>query len=261
VAAFGTRHRNRGPPPPAVRRHRNGAGAPLRLALDAWGANGDEGAGAGSRSQAGLGGENGRVALATPTPMPKVQRFQSHLFDGVCRTGRPGAVTPEINPKPVSSTDYAALSAGWGALLGAVLIAARDKGDEPVRPAEVLPLGLATFALSKLVSKEKVDAWVREPFIDERPEGREPKGTGLRYAVGELITCTRCVGVWSALGLTALRVTRPREARVVNAVLGASAVNDAAQAAFSWLCGHANAASAPRERRAEQPRFSRAPAG
>jgi Protein of unknown function (DUF1360) len=165
----------------------------------------------------------------------------------------------DSNAKPVTTTDYAALSAGWGALLGALLVAARDKGDEPVRATEVLPLGLATFALSKLVAKEKVDAWVREPFVEERVDGHEPKGTGLRYAIGELITCTRCVGVWSALGLTALRVTRPREARVVNAVLGASAINDAAQAAFSWLCGHANA-SAPPTARAREPRFSRAPA-
>jgi Protein of unknown function (DUF1360) len=170
-------------------------------------------------------------------------------------------VTSEPNPKPASSTDYAALSAGWGALLGAVLVAARDKGDEPVRAHEVLPLGLATFALAKLVAKEKVDQWVREPFVDERPGGREPKGSGLRYAVGELITCTRCVGVWSALGLTALRVMRPREARVVNAVLGASAVNDVAQAAFAWLCGRANAASQPAPQPSIEPRFSRAPAG
>jgi hypothetical protein len=157
------------------------------------------------------------------------------------------------------TTDYAALSAGWGALLGAVLLAARDKGDEPVRSTEVPALGLATFALAKLVAKEKVDAWVREPFVEERPEGRRPKGTGLRYAVGELLTCTRCVGVWSALGLTALRVTHPREARVVNAVLGASAINDVAQAGFTWLCSRADARATP-SRRAVDPtarRFTR----
>jgi uncharacterized protein DUF1360 len=168
-------------------------------------------------------------------------------------------MTSTTDPAPVSSTDYAALSAGWGALLGAVLVAARDKGDEPVRAAEVMPLGLATFALSKLVAKEKVDAWVREPFVEERPEGRRPKGTGLRYAVGELLTCTRCVGVWSALGLTALRVTRPREARVVNTVLGASAINDVAQAGFTWLCSRADARATP-SRRAVDPtarRFTR----
>ena len=154
-------------------------------------------------------------------------------------------MTPRSDQTPVHSSDYAALSAGWGALLGALLVAARDKGDEPVSPAEMLPLGVAAFALAKLVSKEKVDAWVREPFVEEHPDGRRPKGTGMRYAVGEMLTCTRCVGVWSALGLTALRVTRPREARVVNVVLGASAVNDVLQSGFTWLCARANAASAP----------------
>ncbi|HEU4979073.1 MAG TPA: DUF1360 domain-containing protein [Solirubrobacteraceae bacterium] len=161
---------------------------------------------------------------------------------------------------PTSPSDYAAITAGWGALLGALLVAARDKGEEPVHAAEVLPIGLASFALAKLIAKEKVDAWVREPFVDES-DGGEPKGSGLQYAIGELLTCTRCVGVWSALGLTALRVTRPREARVVNAVLGASAVNDAAQAAFNWLCARANAAQHAAER-TETPtaRFTRAAA-
>jgi hypothetical protein len=150
--------------------------------------------------------------------------------------------SPPAGP-PARTRDYAALSAGWGAALGTVLLAARDKGDEPVRAAEVVPLGLATFALSKLVAKEKVDKWVRDPFVEERADGeRRPRGRGLRYAVGELLTCTRCVGTWSALGLVALRVTRPREARVVSAVLGASAVNDWTQAGFNWVCAKSNAA-------------------
>jgi uncharacterized protein DUF1360 len=168
---------------------------------------------------------------------------------------------------PVRPADYAALSAGWGAALATVLLAARDKGDEPVHPSEILPLGVATFALAKLVAKEKVDRWMREPFVDERPDGEQrPKGTGLRYAVGELLTCTRCVGTWSALGLVALRVTRPREARVVSTVLGASAVNDFAQAGFNWVCAKSNAArsgASEAELRAERaaeeasPRFAR----
>jgi hypothetical protein len=44
---------------------------------------------------------------------------------------------------------------------------------------------------------------------------------------------------------------------VVNAVLGASAVNDVLQTAFTWLCGRANTATAPTAPPAE-PRFSRA---
>jgi hypothetical protein len=151
-------------------------------------------------------------------------------------------VSGVTDERPTNPSDYAALSAGWGALMGALLVAARDKGEEPVRAAETLPLGLATFALAKLVSKEKVDAWVREPFVEETPEGRRPKGDGMRYVIGEMLTCTRCVGVWSALGLVALRVLRPREARVVTTVLGASALNDTAQAGFAWLTARSNAA-------------------
>ena len=141
----------------------------------------------------------------------------------------------ELSGKPASARDYAALSAGWASLLGAVLVASRERDDHPLEAAEALPLGLATFALAKLVAKEKVDAWVREPFVEVTDEGRRPKGEGLRYVTGELLTCTRCTGMWSALGLVGLRVLRPREARVVTAVLNASAVNDVAQAGFSWL--------------------------
>jgi hypothetical protein len=146
-----------------------------------------------------------------------------------------------LRESPTKPADYAALSAGYGALLGGLLVAARDHGDEPVPPAEMLPLGLATFALAKLVAREKIESWIREPFVEETPDGdRRPKGRRLRYAVGELITCTRCAGAWASLGLVALRVKRPREARILTALLGASAVNDFLQASFTWLCGRAN---------------------
>lgn len=135
---------------------------------------------------------------------------------------------------PTKPIDYAALTATYGSLLGTVVLAARQRGREPVRGRELPALGLAAFALSKLVAKEKVETWVREPFVDDR--SRRPKGRRLRYAVGELLTCTRCMGAWSSLGLVALRVTRPQEARVVTAVLATSALNDWLQAGFSALC-------------------------
>jgi hypothetical protein len=167
-------------------------------------------------------------------------------------------VVPPTGDAPTRPADYAAISAGWSALLGAVLVAARDKGDEPMRAGEVVPIGLATFALAKLVAKEKVEAWMREPFVEERPDGvRQPRGEGLRYAVGELLTCTRCVGTWSALGLVALRITRPRESRVVNTVLGASALNDFGQAAFTLICGRSDETGL----RVRTDRLVRAPAG
>jgi hypothetical protein len=148
-----------------------------------------------------------------------------------------------VRETPTDPTDYAALSAGYAALAAAVLLAARDHGDEPIQPAEFVPIGIATFALAKLITKEKVESWVREPFIEELPGGeRRPKGTGMRYAIGELLSCSRCVGSWSSLALVGLRLTRPREARVLTAVLGASAVNDFLQTGFTRLCAEANAA-------------------
>jgi hypothetical protein len=153
-----------------------------------------------------------------------------------------------VEETPTRPSDYAALSATYGSLLGTLVLAARTRGRDPVRAAELPALGLATFALAKLVAKEKVETWVREPFVDEA--SREPKGRGLRYAVGELLTCTRCLGAWSSLGLVALRVTRPTEARVVTAVLATSALNDWLQSGFSALCAMSDRwAVAERERR------------
>jgi hypothetical protein len=142
-----------------------------------------------------------------------------------------------VSRTPTKPIDYAALSAGYGALTGALLVASRSRGAEPIRPAELPVMGLATFALAKLVAKEKVESWVREPFLEERPDGeRRPKGRRLRYAVGELLSCTRCLGAWSALGLVGLRMAAPGPSRTVTSVLAASAGNDFLQAGFSWLC-------------------------
>jgi hypothetical protein len=62
----------------------------------------------------------------------------------------------------------------------------------------------------------------------------------MRRALGELVTCSRCLGTWSSLGLVGLRVMRPREGRVVSTVLAGAAVNDFLQAGFSALCAEAN---------------------
>ena len=145
-----------------------------------------------------------------------------------------------VERTPTEPVDYAAISATYGALLGTVVLAARDRGEARIEPSELLTLGVATFALSKLVAKEKAETWMREPFVDEA--SRRPKGRRLRYAIGELLTCTRCVGAWSSLGLVALRVTRPREGKVVTAVLATSALNDFLQTGFTWACARANAA-------------------
>jgi hypothetical protein len=137
--------------------------------------------------------------------------------------------------------DYAAINAVYGALLAAVVLATRERGakDDPISGAELIPLSAATFALSKVIAREKIGTWVREPFVDEE-HGQKPRGRRLRRAVGELVTCTRCVGAWSALGVVGLRLASPRSGRVVTNVLAVSAANDWMQAGFRAVCSYAN---------------------
>ena len=141
-----------------------------------------------------------------------------------------------VDHTPTEALDYAALSALYGALLAGTAVSGRRRG--PIPATELPGLAAASFALSKLVVHEKVESWIRRPFVDERNGGR-PKGRRLRYAVGELLSCTRCMGAWSALALTALRLHSPAAGRTVTTVLAASAGNDMLQATFSWMCAHA----------------------
>ena len=138
--------------------------------------------------------------------------------------------------------DYGAINAVYAMLLGAVLLATRERegSRDAISTSELLPLGAATFALSKVVARERIGAWVREPFVDDPMRPHRPRGRRVRRALGELVLCTRCVGAWSALGLVALRVASPQAGRTVTTVLATSATNDFLQAGFKALCGVSN---------------------
>ena len=142
-----------------------------------------------------------------------------------------------VQETPTERGHYALISLTYASLLAGTAWSARDK---PLLSNEdILPMSAATFALAKLLVHEKVETWVRAPFVEETSDGKQPKGQGFRYAVGELLSCTRCIGAWSALGLVALRVHSPRSGRFVATVLAVSAGNDFLQSAFSALCAQA----------------------
>lgn len=147
-----------------------------------------------------------------------------------------------VSETPTETSDYALISATFAGLLAA--LAATSRKRDPIQPAELVPLAAATFSLSRLVVHDKVESWLREPFVEEDCDGKRPKGRRLRYAVGELLSCTRCMGAWSSLALVGLRLHSPAAARTVTAVLAASAGNDALQAGFSLLTARANTQAA-----------------
>jgi hypothetical protein len=147
----------------------------------------------------------------------------------------------ETDDRPTEPVDYAALNIAYGALLTGVVVATRDRTrEDPIATRELIPIAAATFALSKVVAREKIGTWMREPLVVVRDGERRPRGRRLRRAVGELVTCTRCVGAWSALTVVGLRMVDPPAGRTVANVLAASAVNDWLQAGFKWLTTETN---------------------
>ena len=153
------------------------------------------------------------------------------------------AVPEREEERPVEPIDYGALNLAYAVLLGAVVYATRERAarEDPIAAHELIPMGAATFAVSKMVAREKIGSWVREPFVEEHHGERRPRGRRLRAAMGELVTCTRCVGAWSGLAVVGLRLASPAAGRTVTSVLATAAVNDFLQAGFRWVCDRADA--------------------
>ena len=108
---------------------------------------------------------------------------------------------------------------------------------------DLATLAAATFKASRTISRDEVTSFLREPFTAERAHegGEEPLETGdLRQAIGELVTCSRCVGAWVAAGLATAQVLSPRFGRTLTWTLAGAGVNDFLQAGFGALTAKSN---------------------
>ena len=89
-----------------------------------------------------------------------------------------------------------------------------------------------------LVAKEKVTSFLRAPFTEFQESSghgeveEKPQGHGLRLAVGELLVCPYCLGLWVAGGFAAGMVVAPRSTRLVASVFATKAVSDFLQLAY-----------------------------
>jgi hypothetical protein len=129
-------------------------------------------------------------------------------------------------------------------LAGAGLLA-RALGREPrdLRPIDLAVLAAATFKAARTISRDEVASFIREPFVEgEAHAGAEdPVETGdLRQAIGELVTCSRCVGTWIAALIAALDTLMPRAGRLLAWCLAIGGLNDWLQAGFAALTGAAD---------------------
>jgi hypothetical protein len=140
---------------------------------------------------------------------------------------------------------YAAIVATFSGLLATAGLLGRLVGRDPQcqTALDFAVLGAATFKAARTLARDRVTAPIRAPFVEGEADARDEEPVhegGMPQAIGELVTCTRCVGTWAAAGLTATQIITPRFGRLLTWSLGAAAANDFLQAGFTALTGKAN---------------------
>lgn len=140
---------------------------------------------------------------------------------------------------------YAAIMSAFGGLLATAGVVGRllDRNPQCQTALDFAVLAAASFKAAHTLSHDEVTSFIRQPFVRgtaHSGEGEEPVEEGLEQAIGELVTCTRCVGTWVAAGLASTQVVAPRFGRLLTWSLGAAAANDFLQAGFAALTAKAN---------------------
>jgi hypothetical protein len=134
--------------------------------------------------------------------------------------------------KPIPLKSYAALATAFNVALATGIAATKDDLPERFSPLDLVLLGVATHKYSRLVAKDRVTSFLRAPFVRYEGEAgpaevsETPRGHGPQRAIGELINCPFCLGLWVASGLGVGFVAAPRVTRFVAGVGAALAVAD-----------------------------------
>lgn len=144
---------------------------------------------------------------------------------------------------------YKSYAATVGVFLSIFGLLARRIARNPQLLPETPPsrdlflLGVATFRLSRLITKDRVTAVFRLPFVyegrgEEALEGtkEEPRASrGWRQDIGQLITCPWCASVWAGLFNTSLLVFFPRIGRYFLLTVAASGMSELLDPVFPLL--------------------------
>ncbi len=129
-----------------------------------------------------------------------------------------------------------ALTGGLARLLG------RDAREHTW--LDLVALAAATFKTARTIARDEVTSFMREPFVEgyahEGEDERPLQTGGMEQAIGELVTCSRCVGTWTAAGLASAQVLAPRFGRLLTWALAGAGLNDLMQAGFAALTHKAN---------------------
>jgi hypothetical protein len=94
-----------------------------------------------------------------------------------------------------------------------------------IDPGDLALLTVASHKAARMITKDRVTSAVRAPFTRfERDAGpgevsESARGRGLRRAIGELLVCPYCLGMWTSAALTASLLVFPRFTRWFATVL------------------------------------------
>lgn len=133
---------------------------------------------------------------------------------------------------------YLSLIALFGGLFVAFTARERGKGrttPTPIQPFDFLLLALSVFRLARIVSSDPVTEPLRAPVTTDTEDGSEPKGQGAQRALGELVSCPMCIGVWISAALTYGLLWIPGPTRVLLAIFGSAGAAEALNFAMSVL--------------------------
>jgi hypothetical protein len=131
--------------------------------------------------------------------------------------------------------------------------AARNENLE-IRPFDLLLLGLSAFRTGHIIAYERVAEPLREPFTETVPdeygasETVVAEGAGVRFALGELLSCPICVGTWAAAALVYGLHLAPRPTRVFLTIMSATGVAELVNStieALTWVAEAERKESAP----------------
>lgn len=117
--------------------------------------------------------------------------------------------------------------AGVVAALAGVVRLTHAEPPDGLSERDVVLCAAATHKLSRLLAKDPVTSPLRAPFTEFRgtqgPSELEEtvRADGQSKAVGELLTCPFCTGVWVATGFTAGLLLLPRTTRIAMGALAA----------------------------------------
>lgn len=136
----------------------------------------------------------------------------------------------------------------YSGLFGLFLFLRRnERGDGRLKTRDLIMVGIATHKLSRTITRDKVTAGIRSPFARFKEPGDlgevidEPRGKGLQYEIGTLITCPFCFDQWAASFLIFGLALQPRLTRLALNIFTTRTIADFLQLAYESVRKQAEA--------------------